>query len=124
MICKEPEARSFGERLAVEELRLTSPLAVWEAARGVEASRGIAFQEARIPVRDFLDAAGLQIVSIDADMLDLALDAHQHFGKGVHPAGPNFGDCFAYACTKRHDGDLLFKGNDFSQTDICDAMLT
>jgi uncharacterized protein with PIN domain len=47
------------------------------------------------------------------------------FGKGKHPAGLNFGDCFAYALAKATGEPLLFKGNDFSQTDItpCSAEL-
>ena len=48
----------------------------------------------------------------------IAADAFARYGKGRHPAGLNFGDCFAYACAKEFQIAMLFKGNDFSQTDI------
>jgi ribonuclease VapC len=47
-----------------------------------------------------------------------AIDAFDRFGKGRHPAGLNFGDCFAYACARSYRMPLLFKGNDFPLTDI------
>jgi ribonuclease VapC len=49
---------------------------------------------------------------------ELVLDAYQLFGTGRHRAGLNFGDCFAYALCKATSQPLLFKGKDFSQTDI------
>ena len=51
-------------------------------------------------------------------VLGVAADAYAHFGKGRHPAALNMGDCFAYACAKANKAKLLFKGNDFSKTDI------
>jgi ribonuclease VapC len=49
-------------------------------------------------------------------------DAYDRWGKGVHPAGLNFGDCFAYALAKHLDWPLLFVGGDFAQTDIRNAI--
>ena len=49
---------------------------------------------------------------------DLGLEAYAHYGKGRHPAKLNMGDCFAYACAKSHKAKLLFKGDDFTKTDI------
>lgn len=51
-----------------------------------------------------------------------ALDAHIHYGKGRHPAQLNLGDCFPYALAKGLDAPLLYKGDDFSQTDIRSAL--
>jgi len=48
----------------------------------------------------------------------MAIDAFERFGKGRHPAALNFGDCFAYACARRFGVPLLYKGDDFPQTDI------
>ena len=48
----------------------------------------------------------------------MALDAFQRFGKGHHPASLNMGDCFAYACAKTNSARLLYKGNDFANTDL------
>lgn len=123
MIAKEPEATSFAKFLHDEPHRITSPLAIWEAVRGVQNTRGVSLSEARNLVSDFLVAAGLEIVAIEPIDADLALDAHARFGKGIDPAALNFGDCFAYAVTRRSDAALLFKGDDFAQTDIRDATL-
>lgn len=123
MIAREPEADTFGSYLGPDMDRITSPLAVWESVRGVQSTRGVALQEARDLVSDFLDTAEIRVVALEPQDAELALDAHARFGKGVHPAALNFGDCFAYAVTKRHKANLMFKGNDFAQTDIPDATL-
>jgi ribonuclease VapC len=57
-------------------------------------------------------------VPLSADHARLAIDAFRHVGKGRHPAGLNFGDCFSYALAKATGEPLLFKGDDFAQTDI------
>ena len=71
---------------------------------------------------ELLDAAEVRIEPADADLVHTAFDAWQRFGKGRDPAGLNFGDCFAYALTSRRGDVLLFKGDDFSQTDIRRAL--
>jgi ribonuclease VapC len=53
--------------------------------------------------------------------LAIARDAFIRYGKGNHAAGLNFGDCFSYALAKTRDEPLLFKGDDFSQTDVAVA---
>ena len=60
----------------------------------------------------------IAVVDMPAATADLAIDAYARYGKGRHPAALNFGDCFAYACAKHFDVPLLYKGNDFAQTDI------
>ena len=64
----------------------------------------------------------IRIASIDNELADLAIAAFLCFGKGRHPAGLNFGDCFPYALARQLDAPLLFKGNDFSRTDIICAI--
>ena len=59
----------------------------------------------------------LKIVPLSDDHAKLAIEAFRRFGKGRHPAGLNYGDCFSYA-RARATGEALFKGDDFSQTDI------
>jgi ribonuclease VapC len=66
----------------------------------------------------FVARANIEIAPVTADQAMLARRAFREFGKGQHPAGLNFGDCFAYALAKASGEPLLFKGNDFSQTDI------
>jgi ribonuclease VapC len=65
-----------------------------------------------------LRRAGIVIEPVTVEHGELARQAFHDFGKGRHKAGLNFGDCFSYALAKSAGEPLLFKGNDFSQTDI------
>ncbi len=60
----------------------------------------------------------LVVIPVDHEQALLARDGFRRFGKGRHPAGLNFGDCFSYALAKQRGEPLLFKGVDFSQTDV------
>jgi ribonuclease VapC len=62
--------------------------------------------------------AQISLISVDEELANLARRAFRKFWKGRHPAGLNFGDCFSYALSKAIQEPLLFKGNDFSQTDV------
>ncbi|MDI4658377.1 type II toxin-antitoxin system VapC family toxin [Xanthobacter autotrophicus] len=66
----------------------------------------------------WLEEGDVTVVPHDLLHLRLAREAFDRFGKGRHPAGLNFGDCMAYAVAKAHDVPLLFKGDDFSRTDV------
>ncbi len=67
----------------------------------------------------FLDAAAAQLEPVTTTQVSLARAAHRAYGRGSgHPARLNFGDCFAYALAKDRDEPLLFKGDDFSRTDV------
>lgn len=61
---------------------------------------------------------GIVIEPVTVDQAHLARQAFLDFGKGRHPAALNFGDCFAYALAKATGEPLLFKGQDFSKTDV------
>lgn len=115
ILFNEPEAADF-ERLIVEaSLRLISAGTLLEAVMVVEARLGEAGG------REFdlwLKRAGVEIVPVDDEQVDLARRAWRQFGKGRHPAGINFGDCFSYALAVSRDEPLLFKGEDFARTDI------
>ncbi|RIQ33701.1 type II toxin-antitoxin system VapC family toxin [Jiangella rhizosphaerae] len=65
-----------------------------------------------------VDAVAIEVTPVDAEQAALAYAAWRRFGKGRHPAGLNFGDCFSYALAKQLGVPLLFKGEDFPQTDI------
>jgi len=65
---------------------------------------------------------GIVIEPVTVEQAHLARQAFHDFGKSRHPAGLNFGDCFAYALAKHTGEPLLFKGNDFSQTDVVPAL--
>jgi ribonuclease VapC len=69
-------------------------------------------------IDDVIDDLGLEVVAFDRSQSRFAREAFLRFGKGRHPAGLNYGDCFSYALAKSLDVPLLFKGDDFSRTDI------
>ncbi len=70
---------------------------------------------------ELLEAAEVQVEPADVELAQTAFEAWRRFGKGHHPAALNFGDCFAYALASRRGDALLFKGDDFLQTDIIRA---
>ena len=92
-----------------------SAVALLEAAMVVE-SRGGA--RAGQELDALLEKAAIELVPVTAEQADAARRAWRRFGKGNHPAGLNFGDCFAYALAKATGEPLLFKGGDFARTDI------
>jgi ribonuclease VapC len=65
-----------------------------------------------------IEKLGFEIVSLTPAAARRVADAYEKWGKGVHPAALNFGDCFAYEVAKQHGCRLLFVGDDFSKTDI------
>jgi len=69
-----------------------------------------------------IETVGLRTVAVDRPQALVARAAFVRFGKGRHPAGLNFGDCFAYALASSTGRPLLFKGNDFSRTDVESAL--
>ena len=66
----------------------------------------------------FLETSAIELVPVTPEQANAARHAWRRFGKGNHPATLNFGDCFAYALAKTAGEPLLFKGEDFAQTDI------
>jgi len=66
----------------------------------------------------FLREARIDVVPVDADLADRALSGWRRYGKGRHPAGLNFGDCFTYALAERTGHPVLCTGDDFASTDL------
>ena len=69
----------------------------------------------------FLSKAGIELMACNAEQAHIARRAYREYGKGRHAAGLNFGDCFAYALATFLGEPLLYKGDDFVQTDIENA---
>ena len=67
---------------------------------------------------NYLEAAEIELVSVTPEQVQVARLAWRKFSKGNHPAGPNFGDCFAYALSKVTGEPLLYKVEDFALTDV------
>ncbi|WP_267358647.1 MULTISPECIES: type II toxin-antitoxin system VapC family toxin [unclassified Methylobacterium] len=121
VVC-ESGHRPLLERLREGPVRLTSGVAVYEAALAIARLKSVPPEVAQEIVDDFLDATGVTRVAIAAAETRLAITAHTRYGKGRHPARLNLGDCFAYACARVYDVPLLYIGADFSQTDIRSAL--
>ena len=115
ILLEEPEAAEFAQLIEDDPMPLISAASVFEAGIVLLSRYG---PDARSDLQEFLAQGGLQVEPVTAEQADLALEAYQRFGKGRHPAGLNFGDCFAYALCKATGQPLLFKGQDFSLTDI------
>jgi len=73
---------------------------------------------------DLLEAAGIEVIPVTEDFARTVGAVHARWEKGVHPAGLNFGDCFAYALAAIRSAPLLFIGKDFSKTDVLPAIST
>ena len=111
----EPDAASLEGKIADDPVRLMSAATLLEAAIVVEARLGDAGG------REFdlwLHRAEIEILAVDAEQADQARRAWRRFGRGRHPAGLNYGDCFSYALAATHAEPLLFKGGDFTKTDV------
>lgn len=112
----EPERAEFIQIIEQSAKALVSTVSVLEARMVVHGRRG---QRAVILVDDLLRQPVFELVAPDITETDTAYAAFVTYGKGSgHPAGLNFGDVFSYALAKTRGLPLLFKGNDFSQTDI------
>ena len=118
MIAGERDADALADRLAAEPVRLCSAISVWETVAGLCRTYRFSVPPARSVVQSFIEMSGLKFVDIGEREYGLATNAYAEFGKGRHPAALNMGDCFAYACAKANRAALLFKGNDFTKTDI------
>jgi ribonuclease VapC len=111
----EPDAAALEGKIADDPVRLMSAATWLEAAIVIEARLGDAGG------REFdlwLHRAEVEILGVDAEQADRARRAWRRFGRGRHPAGLNYGDCFSYALAATRDEPLLFKGDDFTKTDV------
>lgn len=118
MMTNEDDARSLSQRLMATDRRLTSPMAIWEAAVAYARVTGLEPKAALGEVEAYLRLLQIETLAVDAAITAAAVEAFQRFGKGRHPAALNFGDCFAYAFARQHGIPLLYKGDDFARTDI------
>ena len=94
-------------------------MAQWESVAATRVRLDIPAGEARVIVDRVARTNGFALVPIGENEARAALLAFERYGKGTgHPAQLNMGDCFAYACAKANGARLLYKGDDFSQTDL------
>ena len=114
----EPGAAVVAAAIERNTPRLLSAANLLEASIVVEARKG----EAGGRELDLLLYRGeIEVVAVDRDQAEAARAAWRRFGKGRHPAALNYGDCFAYALARTRRLPLLFRGDDFTRTDIAVA---
>jgi ribonuclease VapC len=112
IILAEPEAAACMSALETEPDLLISAGTVAEALI-VARRRNVGAEMAQL-----IEGLGFEIASVTSAAARQVADAYGKWGRGAHPAGLNFGDCFAYAAAKENECRLLYVGHDFSHTDI------
>ena len=112
IVLNEPEADACISALEAEESALISAGTLAEVLI-VAARRNIAGE-----ISSLIEALGFEVVSVTPASARRISQIYQQWGKGVHPAGLNFGDCFAYEVAKTRGCRLLYVGGDFAKTDI------
>jgi ribonuclease VapC len=111
----EPESARLAAAMEADANRLISAATVVEAGVVIESRYGSAGGR---ELDLFIVKATLSIEAVTAQQAEVAREAWRRYGKGRHSAGLNFGDCFSYALAKVMGEPLLFKGDDFTHTDI------
>ncbi|MFP4377324.1 MAG: type II toxin-antitoxin system VapC family toxin [Spirochaetales bacterium] len=115
VLLDEPEGESFARAMLAAPRRYMSAFSELETAIVISARKGAAGKREW----DLLaHEVGIDVIPFDSAQQQLALEAWNTYGKGHHEAALNIGDCCSYALAVRLGEPLLFKGNDFAQTDI------
>jgi ribonuclease VapC len=119
ILLDEPERAAFAEALETSGTRRISTVSLVETSIVIEARFGAAgIRE----LDQLLKEANVETVAFDQEQALLAREAYRLFGKVRHPAALNFGDCCSYALASTLGEPMLYKGDDFSQTDIASAV--
>ncbi|MBW2737155.1 MAG: type II toxin-antitoxin system VapC family toxin [Deltaproteobacteria bacterium] len=120
LFLNEPDAAAIQSALIQNPVRIMSAGTFLETSIVIEARLGLS----GVGELDLLiHKASIEIVPVDLEQVELARAAYRRYGKGRHPAGLNFGDCFAYALCQVRAEPLLYKGDDFSRTDVLSVEL-
>jgi len=118
ILSKESDAAALVNRIESASC-VTSALVILEAAMRLSTKLRVDPVVVGERIGAFLDEAGIEIVPMDRAAASLAVQAFAAYGKGRgHKAQLNLADCFSYACAKAQGVPLLYKGADFSETDL------
>lgn len=115
ILLAEPEAEDFAKRLIESDEIYVSAVSILESAMVIEYKKG---EQGASQFDALLKTIVPTIVAFDSQQAELARAAWRQYGKGRHPAKLNFGDCCSHAVAKYLNKPLLFKGDDFSKTDL------
>ncbi|GAB4589470.1 type II toxin-antitoxin system VapC family toxin [Nocardia sp. IFM 10818] len=120
MLNNEPGAERYEAAIESDPVRLMSTATYLEASIVIEARFG---EPGGRELDLWLHRAGVELIAVHPEHAHRARLAYREYGKGRHPAGLNYGDCFSYALSKVSGEPLLFKGDDFPRTDITAVQL-
>ena len=115
ILLNQPDADRIEATIAAGAFRFLSVANLLETSMVIENRKGEAMGR---ELDRLVFRSSIEIVPVNVEQAEIARVAWRRYGKGRHPAGLNYGDCFAYALAKQSGLPLLFCGNDFSQTDI------
>ncbi len=118
ILLAEPEAEDYAKRLVDTDDIYISAVSIVESSMVIEYKKG---EQGANQYDELLKIIVPTIVAFDSEQAKLARAAWRQYGKGRHPAKLNFGDCCSYAVAKYLNKPLLFKGDDFSKTDLIQA---
>lgn len=119
ILSKEEDAGALAGQIEKAATRVTSALVYLETVMRLSTKLAADPIAVAKSVDAFLSAAGVDFVPLDRQSAGLAVEAFSRYGKGRgHPAQLNLADCLSYACARSHAIPLLYKGNDFSHTDL------
>jgi ribonuclease VapC len=116
ILLDDPHADDCASALEADNHPVISAVTVAEAL--IVAARRNVSEE----MQQLIEELGFEVVNVTPASARRVAEAYGKWGKGMHSAGLNFGDCFAYQVAKEHQCRLLFVGNDFAQTDVSSAM--
>jgi ribonuclease VapC len=111
----ESDAKRYADAIEATEVRRISAPTYVELSIVVESQNG---PSGLHDLEHFIRQAAIVVEPFTAEQAHLAQRGWSNYGRGQHPAKLNFGDCFSYALAKSLDEPLLFKGGDFSKTDV------
>jgi ribonuclease VapC len=119
ILANEEDAAEWSGKIGAATRRITSPLVVLEAAMRLSSLLAVEPRIVETAIEAFVRQTEIEIVPIESGDAKLAIQAFSDYGKGRgHPAQLNLADCLSYAAAKSRGMPLLYKGNDFSHTDL------
>jgi len=119
ILINEPDCECYIHALDRADSVQMSAASVLEVSMVVESRFG---ETAHLHLDKWIITAAVEVIVVTRDQVEAAREGFRRFGKGRHPAALNFGDCFSYGLAKMLGEPLLFRGGDFSQTDIRSAL--
>lgn len=118
VLLQEDDADAISARLEDASSGVTHTVSLYETVAAVARESNLSIADATVTVRGFLSDSGIEVATIGVPETMMALEALSRYGRGRHPAKLNMGDCFSYAVAKLRGTPLLYKGEDFAQTDL------